>query len=127
MSADTLFNFLQSKEAQDKIDDYIDFANHELADNITIKKDRDYPLGDDYYIDYLEYDFDENDGEKEFFDIVAYNIKEMLLSDEQSKFVETEKINDIELCGEYANVLFDLDAIIDIAIKNHDNMDGYYD
>ena len=112
-----IYNSLQTKENQKEIGSIVDETNDMLAETISFKKYREYPTGDQYYIDYLENDFDEDKGENQFYADVAEAIKDFILSKEENKIIEQEKIGDIELCQDYADAYFDVETIVDRAYQ----------
>ena len=112
---DELYNLLQTKENQKLIYSIIDEINDRLASTISFKKYREYPIGDQYYIDYLENDFDEDEGENVFYSELADEIKDFVLSKDELKIVEDEHLSDEELCLDYAEVGYDPNVIVDRA------------
>lgn len=117
-AVDKLYEYLQSASSQAEIKDIVDQTNQDLADDVQIRKCREYPIGDSYYIDYLENNFDEDKGRKQFYDDVAKYIKDWMLTEEELELLDDERISDADLCIDYAEVCFDAETIIDLAIED---------
>ena len=117
-SVEKLYDRLQSEDSQTEIDEEVSKANQRLAEGVCIRQYREYPIGDQYYIDYFKDDFDEDKGRKRFYGEVARYIKDQILSEEELDTVRSEEISDAELCIDYAEVCFDAETIINIAVEN---------
>lgn len=117
-AVDKLYEYLQSASSQAEIKDIVDQTNQDLADDVQIRTCREYPIGDSHYIDYLEDDFDEDEGRKQFYGDVARYIKDWMLTEEELELLDDERISDADLCIDYAEVCFDAETIIDLAIED---------
>ena len=76
LSEDNLASILLQEDVQSSVRDYVQDFEKELASRVNIKRYREYPLGDRYYIDYSENDFDESNAEKKFYKNVADYVKD---------------------------------------------------
>lgn len=114
---DELFNRLKEKKNQRIIAELENEAIEEASKNVRIEEHREYPCDDQYYIDYVDVEINDEDSTKaNFFSYVAYGIRNFTkLSDELLDVVED--IPDEELCKDYADVFFNEEKICDFALE----------
>ena len=114
---DELFNKLKEKKNQRIIADLENEAIEKASSNVRIEKYREYPCNDQYYIDYVDTELNEEESTKaNFFSYVAYGIRNLTeLPDELLNVVED--IPDEELCKDYADVFFNEEKICDFALE----------
>ena len=109
----------------DVIEDATQEAEEELTSEVSVQ------ICSDPYGDYVETDFyDRKEAEKKFYNCVAEDIRRYAtLSERLAKLAK--KIPDEELCSCYADVVFDDEKIVDMAIDKELNRvkegERYYD
>ncbi len=112
-----LFEKLKEKRNRHIIADLEDEAIKEASDSVHIEEYREYPCGDQYYIDYIDTEIIDKDNVKtNFFSYVAEGIRNFTELPNRLLGV-VNAIPDEELCKEYADVFFNEDKICDFAIE----------
>ena len=109
LSEDSLAEILLQEDVQSSVRDYVQDFEKELASRIHIKRYREYPLGDRYYIDYAEDDFDESNAEKSFYKNVADCIKDYCCDEMIFKGYTNKEVCDL------AEFRFKPEKVLDLA------------
>lgn len=108
-----LLKRLSSADIQTEIKYLVDDIVSELSEDVRVSK---FDGGEDT-TDCFEYEFDEEETERKFYQILSDAIKITSLNDEERKFIEKEEIDDFEFCTEYMDVWYQEQEVVDLAIR----------